>query len=52
MPIIYEQEGYSIRGAVIEVAKTLGVGFAEEVYQEALEMELSGRGTQSISTAA
>ena len=44
MPIIYEQEGYSIRGAVIEVAKTLGVGFAEEVYQEALEMELSGRG--------
>ena len=41
MPMIYEEEGYAIRGAVIEVAKTLGVGFAEEVYQEALEMELS-----------
>ena len=44
MPMIYEEEGYAIRGAVIEVAKTLGVGFAEEVYQEALEMELSERG--------
>ena len=42
--MIYEQEGYAIRGAIIEVAKTLGSGFAEEVYQEALELELTDRG--------
>ena len=44
MPMIYEEEGYAIRGAVFEVSKTLGTGFAEEVYQEALEMELAYRG--------
>ena len=49
MAMIYEEEGYAIRGAVIEVAKTLGVGFAEEVYQEALEMELSERGVPFAS---
>ena len=49
MPMIYEEEGYAIRGAVIEVARTLGVGFAEEVYQEALEMELSERGVPFAS---
>lgn len=42
--MIYEEEGYAIRGAVIEVARNLGAGFAEEVYQEALEMELAERG--------
>ncbi len=42
--MIYEQEGYAIRGAIIEVSKTLGSGFAEEVYQEALELELMDRG--------
>ena len=42
--MIYEEEGYAIRGAVFEVSKTLGTGFAEEVYQEALEMELAERG--------
>ena len=44
MPMIYEEEGYAIRGAVFEVSKILGTGFAEEVYQEALEMELAERG--------
>ena len=44
MSMIYEEEGFTIRGAVFEVSKTLGTGFAEEVYQEALEMELSERG--------
>ena len=44
MAMIYEEEGYAIRGAVFEVSKTLGTGFAEEVYQEALEMELAERG--------
>lgn len=44
MAMIYEEEGYAIRGAVFEVSKTLGTGFAEEVYQKALEMELAERG--------
>ena len=44
MAMIYEEEGYAIRGAVFEVSKTLGTGFAEEVDQEALEMELAERG--------
>ncbi len=44
MSMIYEEEGFAIRGAVFEVSKTLGTGFAEEVYQEALEMELAERG--------
>ena len=41
MEIVYEQEGYAIRGALFEVYRTLGAGFLEEVYQEALERELT-----------
>ncbi|MBR4188331.1 MAG: GxxExxY protein [Kiritimatiellae bacterium] len=44
MSMIYERECYAIRGAVFEVYSQLGNGFAEEVYQEALEMELRERG--------
>ena len=40
MGLIFENESYLIRGAVYEVYKTLGAGFLESVYQEALEMEL------------
>ena len=40
MPMMFEQECYAIRGAVFEVYSQLGSGFAEEVYQEAMEMEL------------
>ena len=40
MGLIVENESYLIRGAVYEVYKTLGAGFLESVYQEALEMEL------------
>lgn len=43
MGLIYEEESYAIRGAIYEVYKTLGTGFLEAVYQEALEMELSAR---------
>ena len=43
MSMIFEQECYAIRGAVYEVYSNLGSGFAEEVYQEALEMELEDR---------
>ena len=38
--LIYENETYAIRGAVFEVYKTLGDGYLEEVYQNALEAEL------------
>ena len=42
--LIYEDETYAIRGAVYEVYKTLGNGYLEEVYQNALEEELKLRG--------
>ena len=38
------KEVYAIVGAVMEVPNELGSGFAEAVYQEALEMELEARG--------
>jgi GxxExxY protein len=37
---IYEELSSEIIGAAIEVHKTLGMGFLEGVYQEALEHEL------------
>ena len=42
--LICEDETYAIRGAVYEVYKTLGNGYLEEVYQNALEEELKLRG--------
>ena len=44
MKLIFEDETYAIRGAVYEVYQTLGAGFLEGVYQEALELELTARG--------
>lgn len=43
MEILYKNEAYAIQGACFEVYKTLGNGFLEAVYQEALarEFELS-----------
>ena len=41
MDLIYEDETFAIRGAVYEVYRTLGNGFLEGVYQEALEIELA-----------
>jgi len=40
---MYEQEGYNLVGAAIEVYNTLGHGFLEEVYQECLRIELALR---------
>jgi len=42
--LLFAEESYAIRGAVYEVYKTLGNGYLEEVYQNALEEELTLRG--------
>ena len=41
--LIFSEEVYLIQGAIYEVYKTLGAGFLEGVYQEALELELASR---------
>ncbi len=43
MSILFENETYRIRGAIFEVYKSLGPGFLESVYQNALEHELNLR---------
>jgi len=52
MEIIYKEESYRIMGACFEVYKELGCGFLEEVYQEALEIELDLQGIPFRSQAA
>ena len=42
--LYYKQESYDIIGAAMEVYNTLGHGFLEAVYQEALEKEFLYRG--------
>jgi len=39
--LIYKDESYKIIGACLEVHKTLGCGFLEPVYQEALSIEFT-----------
>lgn len=41
--IVYKEESYSITGAAFNVYNTLGFGFLESVYQEALEIEFKRR---------
>ncbi len=42
--LIYPDESYAIRGACMDVYKTLGNGFLEAVYQECLGIEFRRRG--------
>ena len=42
--IIYKDESYKIIGAAFKVYNTLGPGFLEAVYQEALEIEFQRQG--------
>ena len=43
MELILKAEVFAIIGAAIEVHRTLGQGFLEPVYQEALEIEVTDR---------
>ena len=49
--LIYKEESYKIIGACIEVHNTLGCGFFEAVYQEALAIEFDKRGISYIREA-
>ena len=40
---MYEQEGYELVGAALEVYNTRKFGFYEDVYQECMEIELTRR---------
>ena len=42
--LLHKDEVYAIVGAAMEVYNTLGAGFLEPVYKEALEIELKDRG--------
>jgi len=46
--IIYKDESYVIIGACMEVHNSLGSGFKEAVYQEALEIEFEQRGIKYV----
>ena len=41
--VVYAQESYQIIGAAMKVHATLGPGFTEKVYQDALAIELNDR---------
>ncbi len=41
--IYYKQESFEVIGAAMKVYNTLGPGFLEPVYQEAMEIELKKR---------
>lgn len=42
--LLFKEESYKIVGLCMEVHKELGIGFREEVYKEALEIEFKNHG--------
>ncbi|MFA6715308.1 MAG: GxxExxY protein [Victivallales bacterium] len=40
---MFKQEGYELIGAAFEVYNELGFGLLEEIYQQAMELELASR---------
>ena len=42
--LLFKDEVYAIAGAMFEVYKTLGTGYLEPVYQEALAVEFKSKG--------
>lgn len=46
--LIYQEETFKIIGACMEVYNTLGTGFLEIVYKDALEIEFKRRGIPYI----
>ena len=46
---LFKQEGYELMAAAFAVYQELGAGFLEEVYQEAMEIELTTRGIPFVS---
>ncbi len=47
--LLYKELSFEIIGAAMEVHSTLGTGFLEEIYQKALERELSLRGIPFVA---
>ena len=47
--LILKDEVYAIVGAAMEVHREKGFGFAEPVYQECMEIELSDRGIPALA---
>lgn len=46
---LYKAEGYALMAVAFEVYNQLGPGFLEEVYQEAMELELANQAIPFIS---
>jgi GxxExxY protein len=47
--IIYNEECFTIQGAVFEVYREMGHGFLESVYQECMARELKARGVPFVA---